>query len=510
MKLPVLLLMVLIVLPLAGATHDTNGSQGVHVSNGLVNAFFEFAQDAVRPPADVEGSLVLQSRDEPVVVKGSVLIRDDTNAAIEHGRTEPGLASGQVLKEVDEELAPFTTVTIPFTLLVHGIGPVWVVFQPDPGAAERVAVSMGQVIGLAPVTVSLVAPEHGERLVSVPGRPAALTVTLDALPGSNLTEVRLTASEAVDDVEIGSLVPGEPVTATLRVEADQGVRYRGVDRAVILPHLEGMSDGVAFSHPLYHHDGDVPTAVHPAVYVATESAVFVVPPEDAELGVAAVLDVVVLNAGTSSAHAKGEFRLSLPGMPHLDAVFQVEERVAPGRVAFVPLDWTPPAAGLWQLRMEDNIGERFVRSDQIRVSGPIAAVAIDLPLHPLERGMPFIAVAKLNASKDIGVEGFSLTAARAPREGVISIDDLVRMSAVDAMALQQGTAQAVALDLTPKATGWYDLYLVVDTNEGPSLHSVGHLVVTGSGGDWPLAASPMFLLGLLVGVHVMWRRRWVT
>lgn len=503
-----------------GATHAT-GDEDRFPPDGrpAVVGHFEFDQTAVRPPAELEGFLVLESRNQGGTVNGSITVAGEATRSVElvgdHGVTvpEPQQNKATVAARVDVLLEPYETVRVPFTVPVGGFGHVSASFAVDRDASY-VPVRQAQVFGVVPVEVSLDDPEPGARLVSVPGRPAEMTLTLTALPGSNLTDLLLSGYQAwqpSERVEVGDLLPGERFTATLTKAAeDEGpLRSWSVHRAGIIPNLQGMVDGESFSHPLYRSEGERLEPIHPAVYIAPESTLFLLAPQDARLGVPTTLDVVVLNSGTEPARARGTVGLSMPGVPSLDVRFDVDERVGPGMVQTLRLDWTPAAAGPWQATVRHDLGPREPHSEPVHVAGPIAGLDLQARGLSLERGTPASVPVVLTAAEDIDLHGLSLTASRAPLEGVISIDDLFSVRRVPGTSLERDEPVTLELDFTPRATGTYRLYVVVETPDGPSVHDVGSLTVGGSTAGWPLAWSPTLVVGSLVGVHVAWRRWWI-
>ena len=516
-------LLALCVLPVGDATHETSTHASID-SNARVVAYFEFDHTAARPPADLEGVLVLESRSQAVTINGSITIirslaealelANDANEPENEGETLGGRS--ELLERVDVDLDSFSSVRIPFSVPIRGLGHGIVEFEAELLEDGRVRAGQAFVYGVAPVEVTLDSPAPDAQLVSVPGRPAEVTLTLTALPGSNLTDLRLSQEGLVDfteTIEIGDLAAGESFTAILVQPADLfgSLRFRSVLHSAIIPQLHGFSDGEDFSHPLYRSDGDRLEPIHPAVYIAPESTLFLIPPQEPRLRESTMLDVVVLNAGTKALHASGQVTLSLPGMPHLDTTFDVDARVEAGGVETVTLDWTPPAAGPWQATVRHDLGKREPQVEQIHVSGPIAGVDFQVPAALLERGKPVTVSVVLTASETVDVEGLRITMPRAPLKGIISVNDLFVVRPVqDTTSLQPQSPDTLELALTPKATGQHDVYLVVETPEGPSVHSVGTLTVTGSTGGWPLAWSPTLLVGLLVGLHMSWRRWWVT
>lgn len=521
---PALLVAVLalgFLVPAVGATHVADAEEVMFPpgEGPAVVGRFEFDQTAVRPPADLEGFLVLESRSQGGTVNGSILAGGDSALVVERtgldGTEAPTAQQGQenVAARVDVLLEPYETVRIPFTVPVRGFGHVSASFAVDRDASY-VPVRQAQVFGVVPVEVSLDDPEPGARLVSVPGRPAEMTLTLTALPGSNLTDLLLSGYRAwqpSERVEVGDLRPGEQFTATLTKAAeDEGpLRSRSVHRAGIIPNLQGMVDGESFSHPLYRSEGERLEPIHPAVYIAPESTLFLLAPQDARLGVPTTLDVVVLNAGTEPVRARGRVELSMPGVPSLDVDFHVDERVGPGMVETLRLDWTPAAAGPWQATVRHDLGPREPHSEPVHVAGPIAGLDLQARGLSLERGTPTSVPVVLTASEDVDLHGLSLTSRRAPLEGVISIDDLFSVRRVPGTSLERDEPVTLELDFTPRATGTYRLYAVVETPDGLSVHDVGALTVGGSTAGWPLAWSPTLVVGSLVGAHVAWRRWWI-
>lgn len=487
-------------LPLASSTHD-EGSGTPSLGAG-VTGYFEFDATAVRPPADVAGTLVLKSQSQAVLINGSVIVNDDTTES-------PGSSfSGQrEILRIDERLGPHSTLRTPLSIPVRGTGTVLVIFRAI--GDERVQVNPAELVGVAPITVLLQAPVAGAQLVSVPGSPAQLSVEITAMPGSNLTNLRLTASEASDEVDIGDLPPGQSTTATLTVTADDLTRFRGVDRSVIAPVLQGMVDGVAFDHPLHQTASTGFEPIHPVVYIAAKSAVFAIPPNDAQLGVPTTIELVALNAGTRAVRANGHLELALAAIPRLDAEYRVDERLGPGEVKVVRMEWTPRAAGPWTATVHHDLG-REVQTEQILVSGPIAETDLQLPASPLRRGEPATIPVVATALKTIRIDGLQLATARTSAHGLISIDDLLQTQSVQGLTIEPTSPATMDLDVTPKATGSYDLYLIIETPEGPSVHEGGILVVSGQYGGGLAPWSPTLLLAALLGLHVVWRRRWVT
>lgn len=508
MRATALAVLVLLLLPSGVATHAANVQDQIFAGSPVTGRF-EFGQTGVRPPAVVEGFLVFENREQPVIVNGSVLLLDATTAEDSGDRLGQQFSRERELRQIEEHLQPYETVRIPVSVPVQGIGTVQVVFRPNHDFGEPVRMNPAELVGVAPLSVSLVGTDLQEPLVSLPGRPAALSVILTALPGSNLTDLRLTASEVQEIVDVGDLAPGESATATLTVVADGDQRFRGVDRSAITPVLQGMEDGVPFAHPLYRNVGGDFEPIHPAVYIAAESAIFIVPPTNVRLGVPTTIDVILLNAGTRTLRAHGQIELILPGMPHLKVGFNVAQSLPPERVETIQLDWTPPAAGPWQATVRHDLGKRQ-QFEQIPVSGPIESMEVQVTNLSVKRGTPTTLSVTLTASENISVDGLRLATTHLPLEGWLSVDDLFSQESVPEQALEAGAPATRGFVVTPKATGSYDLYIVVDTSEGPSIHHWDLLVVHDAQNGWWAAASPTMLLMMLIVVQVVWRRRWVA
>lgn len=493
-------------LPPAGASNAEEAASVV--------VHFDLDQAAVRPPADVEGFLVLESRvGTAMVVSGSVVLGGGGRTTLHQDGAEPEESEEpEPLVRIDEELQPYETLRVPITVPVTEIGPLGVQFAPDPDM-EWFLPGFSEVVGVAPVEVTLADPQDAVQMVGLPGSPAELTVTLTALPGSALTDLRLTEGRHLfEEVVVGDLEPGESRTVTLTVEGEEEMHRPsgGATRMPLRPELSGMEAGQPFTHPLHWSDGDDLLPVRPTAYVGQGSTAFLVPPLDVHLAESTELEVILLNAGTTAVDVEGRVDVRMPGLPYLDAGFDLEERVAPGSVETVSFEWTPPAAGRWDLQLRHDMHRFGHDSTTFLAAGPLSAAEIILPeRRDLERGEPIPVRVALTASEDVDVGGLRFTTSRAPVTGVISIDDLLRVERVGGTSIDAGDTETLRLDLTPKATGLYDLVLVVDTPDGPSVHQVGSIEVEGVTGGWSLAWSPTFGLMLLLGAHITWRRRWV-
>lgn len=505
------ILLVICLMPVAGAIHGPGqpGRAGGPPSNVLGQ--FEANETAVRPGTEIEVVLVLETRGEPSRILGTVESNDDTTARHESDSLSgAGPGGRQELLQVDVEMEPFSTHRIPFTVSIPGAGQVSVRFLNDPESEERVHVDSLALAGLSPIAVSLDAPGPNESLVSLPGAPARLTVTLTALPGSNITDLYLSSQGAdLDEIEIGDLVAGESRTVTVEVVADDRERFRSVDRSAILPMLRGNMGNLSFSHPLYstHKAGFEP--IHPPVYIARNSVVFIVPPLDPHIGVPTTLDLIVLNAENSPVRARGEIELSLPGIPDLDTVFSFDKSIAAGSVETSSLDWTPSAAGPWETIVRHNLGDQRTQRETIHVAGPIAGVDFQVPGSMLARGAQSTISVVVTSSQAVELDGILITTTRAPLQGLISIHDLFTLNPIEGVPLTPEIPAMVPLTLTPIATGSTEIYLVAQTSEGLSVHGVGTLTVSGSMSGWTLPWTPTIAIAVLLVVHFMWRRRWV-
>lgn len=476
---------------------------------------FEFDQAAIRPPAEVEGIFVIESTID-TTVSGAIVLDDQSAPLVLAPRgsvraNEPTHADEpaperRVLKEVHEDMEAHTTVRIPFVVPVDEVGSMQVSFDHDSGV--EVLGTIEYVVGLAPVDVTI--EDFTASLVSVPGRPAEMTVTLTALPGSSLTSLRLSASQ-IEDIEIGDLPPGQSFTATIAiaVEDDQHPRSDGVSRSELAPVLSGAEAGQNFTHHLYRTNGNTFEEVRPMVYIASSSTAFILPPDNARLKEPTQLEVAILNAGEAPMRVEGRLLLDLRGMSHLRTTFDVQHRVPPGQVGTVTIDWTPPAAGQWNAELNHDVHARGTDYNSLTVAGPVERADLLLP-PPMDRGSRSTLEVVLTASEETEVGELMLTSSRAPLHGAISISDLFWTSSVEATKLASGEPVTLEMDVRAKATGSYELYLVVETTEGPSLHHAGALVVHGAPVDWPVAWSPTLGLFLLLGMHMVWRRRFVT
>jgi hypothetical protein len=148
-------------------------------------------------------------------------------------------------------------------------------------------------------------------------------------------------------------------------------------------------------------------------------------------------------------------------------------------------------------------------SNELHVAGPIQRTDIELPTQTIERGETIEATVTFTAGEATTVNGLSLTTWSAPKEGTIGTRDIFRLDGPGSLDLSPSQPTETTLQLTAQASGGYQLFLVAETAEGPSIHRLTRLTVDTNAGGWGLALVPTGLLLAGLGVHTVWRARWV-
>lgn len=468
---------------------------------------------AVTPPANVSGEVRFTGNaPDPLAVNATVRLPPLQGVAERGGEAEREPSGPAALASFHLDLDPGETVTRPVTIPVRGVG-TWRlhVEAVSRDGAEPVSTHLDQpeLVGLAPVEVTRVNASE-EPLVSLPGEPATYTVRLTAREGTNVSELRLSARGASEPVDVGNLDPGSSTEVSLEVDSEEHTPRRpgGLDRTVLVPRLSGRLDGVEFQHPLHLTTGEEPERVHPPVYVARSTGVALIPPPSAELGSPAGIEVVFANTEATSVEITPTVHMELEGLPSLSTQREVHLQAASGEIAVEPVNWTPSAAGQWDLVSRHELG-RYSANLELHVSGPIQRAEVDLPNEMIERGETIEPTVRFTADEATTVDGLSLTTWSAPKEGTISTRDILRVDGPDPLQLSAAQSTDTTLELTPLASGSYHLFLVVATDDGLSVHEMPSLTVGTSAGGWEIALVPTLLLLVGLGLHTIWRARWV-
>lgn len=512
----VALLLALLATPSALAVHEGRSPDRDRLPAGSgPQLVVEIALDrtAVTPPANVSGEVRFTGNaPDRLAVDATVRLSPPHGLAERQGEAEQGSSRPAALASFQLDLDPGETVTRSLTLPVTGVG-TWRLHVEavsrhggDPVSSH---LDPPELVGLAPVEVIPVEAPDGA-LVSLPEEPATYTVRLRAREGANLSELRLSARDVGEPVDIGNLDPGSSTEVTLEVRSEEHTPRRsgGIDKTVLLPRLSGQLDGVGFQHPLHLTTREEPERVHPPVYVAISTDVALIPPASAELGSPTWMDVVLANTEATSVEITSTVHMELEGLPSLSTKRDLQLQAASGEVTLATINWTPPAAGQWELVARHELS-RYPANDELHVSGPIQRAEVDLPNRRIERGETIEPTVRLTADEATTVDGLSLTTWSAPKDGTISTRDILRLDGPDTLELSATQPTEATLQLTALASGSYDLFLVVDTDDGPSVHQLPHVTVGTSAGGWGLAMVPTGVLLASLVLHGVWRARWV-
>jgi hypothetical protein len=511
------LLVALLAVPAALAAHEEGDRRRERLPLGSgpqILVEIEPDRTAVTPPANVSAEVRFTGNARTsLAVDATLGLSTPHGSAEREGEAEQRSAQpGGGLASFQLDLDPGEAVTRSVTVPVDGIG-TWRInvdaVTRDGGRHLSTHVAPLELVGLAPLEVTPVdAPER--RLVSLPEEPATYTVRLTAHEDANLSDLRLAGRGTGEPVEIGSLEPGSSTQVTLQParEEHDPRRPTGIEKTVLLPRLSGRVDGVAFQHPLHLTSGEEPSLVHPPVYVVASTGLALIPPADAELGSPTEIELVLANTDASPVQATPTVHIEPEGLPSLTEQREVRLQAAPGEVAVQPVTWTPPASGQWELVARHDLGRHAV-SNELHVAGPIQRADIELPTQTIERGETIEATVTFTAGEATTVNGLSLTTWSAPKEGTIGTRDILRLDGPGSLDLSPSQPTETTLQLTAQASGGYQLFLVAETAEGPSIHRLTRLTVDTNAGGWGLALVPTGLLLAGLGVHTVWRARWV-